>query len=221
VVVVVLLGLINRPPPIDLSQKPIKASLVRLGKPRDKRLLPRKDEPPAPPRDVQAPAPAPKEPVQKAPSPIATVPAPSAKQDGKKEGDQRKKLFGAFSKAGAKPQELEGEEDGDPLGDSAVQEGERYYGALRGQVRRYFFVSETIPDRERIRLRAHVFFRIGRSGEVLETKLQKSSGNDLFDSAVMAAVKKAAPFAPPPPHLLSSLRTQGVLMEFTPTELSR
>jgi TonB family protein len=221
IAVVVLLGLINRPPPIDLNQKPIKASLVRLGKPRDKRLLPRKEEPPAPPREVQAPAPAPKEAAPKAPSPIAAVPAPSAKQEGKKEGDPRKKLFGAFDRAGAKPQELEGAEDGDPLGDSAVQEGERYYGALRGQVRRYFFVSETIPDQERIRLRAHVFFRIGRSGEVLESRLQKSSGNDLFDSAVLSAVKKASPFGPPPPHLVISLRTQGVLMEFTPTELSR
>jgi TonB family protein len=221
IAVVAMLGLISRPPPIDLNQKPIKASLVRLGKPRDKRLLPRKEELPAPPRDVQAPAPVPKEPAQKAPSPVATLPTPSAKQEGKKEGDPRKKLFGAFERAGAKPQELEGAEDGDALGDSAVQEGERYYGALKGQVRRYFFVSQTIPDQERIRLRAHVLFRIGRSGELLEWRLQKSSGNDLFDSAVLSAVKKAAPFAPPPPHLLDSLRTQGVLMEFTPNELSR
>ncbi|HYX90492.1 MAG TPA: TonB family protein [Myxococcaceae bacterium] len=218
---VVVLGLIHRPPPIDLNQKPIKASLVRLGQARDKRLLPRKEEPPAPPREVQAPAPIPKEPAPKAPSPAATVPAPSAKQEGKKEGDARKKLFGAFSKAGAKAEDLEGAEDGDPLGDSAVQEGERYYGALRGQVRRYYFVSETIPDQERIRLRAQVLFRIGRSGELLETKLLKSSGNALFDSAVLSAVKKAAPFGPPPPHLLDSLRAQGVLIEFTPTELSR
>ena len=221
IAVVAMLGLISRPPPIDLNQKPIKASLVRLGKPRDKRLLPRKEDLPAPPRDVPAPAPVPKEPAHKAPSPVATLPTPSAKQEGKKEGDPRKKLFGAFERAGAKPQELEGAEDGDALGDSAVQEGERYYGALKGQVLRYFFVSQTISDQERIRLRAHVLVRIGRTGELLEWRLQKSSGNDLFDSAVLSAVKKAAPFAPPPPHLLDSLRTQGVLMEFTPNELSR
>jgi TonB family protein len=222
VAVVAMLGLINRPPPIDLNQKPIKASLVRLGQPRDKQLLPRKEEPPAPPREVQAPAPAPapKEPAHKKPSPTATAAAPSAKQEGKKEGDPRKKLFGAFERAGAKPRELEGAEDGDLLGDSAVQEGERYYGALKGQVRRYFLVSQTIPDQERIRLRANVLFRIGRSGELIESRLQKSSGNPLFDAAVLSAVKKAAPFAPPPPHLLDSLRTKGVLMEFTPNELS-
>jgi TolA protein len=163
----------------------------------------------------------PKEPTSKAPSPTATVPAPQAKQQGnKQQEDARRKLFGAFERAGAKPEELEGAADGDVLGDSAVQEGERYYGALRAQVRRYFFVSQTIPDQERIRLQADVLVRIGRSGELLETKLQKSSGNDLFDSAVLSAVKKASPFAPPPPHLVEGLRAHGVLMGFTPSELS-
>ena len=33
---------------IDLDQKPIHASLVRLGKPREEKLLPRKEEPPPP-----------------------------------------------------------------------------------------------------------------------------------------------------------------------------
>ncbi|MBX5482631.1 MAG: energy transducer TonB, partial [Myxococcaceae bacterium] len=43
VIVAVVIGLFHRPPPINLDQKPIKASLVRLGKPRDKKLLPRKE----------------------------------------------------------------------------------------------------------------------------------------------------------------------------------
>ena len=221
VAVVIVLGLVTRPAPIDLKQKPIKASLVRLGTPRDKRLLPRKEEAPPPARQVEAPEPAPRAPSLKAPSPLATVPSPEAKQSGKKQQeDARRKLFGAFDRAGAKPEELEGAEDGDVLGDSAVQEGERYYGALRAQVRRYFFVSQTIPDQERIRLQADVLVRIGRAGELLETKLAKSSGNDLFDSAVLSAVKKASPFAPPPPHLVDGLRARGVLMGFTPSELS-
>jgi TonB family protein len=221
VAVVVVLGLVNRPPPIDLKQKPIRASLVRLGTPRDKRLLPRKEETPPPPRHVEAPEPVPRPPAPKAPSPLATAPSPEAKQSGKKQQeDARRKLFGAFDRAGTKPEELEGAEDGDVLGDSAIQEGERYYGALRAQVRRYFFVSQTIPDQERIRLQADVLVRIGRGGELLETKLAKSSGNDLFDSAVLSAVKKASPFGPPPPHLVDGLRARGVLMGFTPSELS-
>jgi TonB family protein len=221
IALVVVLGLVNRRPPIDLSQKPIKASLVRLGTPRDKRLLPRKEETPPPPRQEEAPQPMPRETAQKEPSPAATVPSPAAKQQGnKQQEDTRRKLFGAFDRAGAKPKEVEGAADGDVLGDSAIQEGERYYGALRAQVRRYFFVSQTIPDQERIRLQADVLVRIGRAGELLEAKLRKSSGNDLFDSAVLTAVKRASPFAPPPTHLVDGLRARGVLMGFTPSELS-
>ena len=39
----------REPPKILPVQKPVTAKLVRLGKPRDKRLLPRKEEQPPPP----------------------------------------------------------------------------------------------------------------------------------------------------------------------------
>src|SRR5262245_20758410 len=44
-----LYGWLNASPRLDLNQKPIEASLVRLGKPRDPELLPRKEELPSPP----------------------------------------------------------------------------------------------------------------------------------------------------------------------------
>ena len=58
--------------------------------------------------------------------------------------------------------------------------------------------------------------RLSRSGEVLEARLAKASGNDLFDSAVLAAVKKASPFSPPPDHLRDPLQKTGVTLEFSP-----
>jgi TonB family protein len=220
----VVYGTLHRPPPIDLNQKPIKATLVRQGKPRDQKLLPRKEELPPPPKQVKAPA------AQPAPTPAPTTPAtvavpvpgakpapPKTRQDGAKDGDDRRRqLFGAFDKAAVKADELEGAEDGDPLGDSAVQEGERYYGALVAQVRRYYDVAQTIPERERMYLKASVVVRIGRAGELLKIGLSRPSGNDLFDSAVLAAARKAAPFSPPPAHLRAALDKEGVLLEFTP-----
>jgi protein TonB len=206
-------------PSIDLQQTPISATLVRLGKPRDEKLLPRKEEEPAPP-----PAKAEAEPV-KLPSQDTAVKIPTKdakpEKTSSKEGpkDAKKSLFDALNRAarGASA-EVEGAADGDPDGDSAKQEGERYFGLLRAVVRRNYDVSDTIPEAERRALKAEVALWIGATGEVLNVKLSKASGNELFDAAVLAAVKKAAPFAPPPEALKDSLRKQGVAIVFRATE---
>jgi TonB family protein len=154
------------------------------------------------------------------------IPVPDAKpvqkaekQDGVKDSEQRRKsLFSAFDRASkaAEPEELEGAEDGDPNGDAARAEGERYWGILTAQVRRHYDVSQTIPEQERIRLRARVVLKISRTGEVLQANLSQSSGNALFDNAVLSAVKKASPFSPPPEAVRDLLQRDGVQMEFSP-----
>ena len=58
--------------------------------------------------------------------------------------------------------------------------------------------------------------RRARTGEVLETRLTSTSGNDQFDAAVLAAVKKASPFSPPPDHLRDALQKQGIVLDFRP-----
>ncbi|MHB8879754.1 MAG: energy transducer TonB [Myxococcaceae bacterium] len=191
---------------VDLDQKPIHATLVRKGKPRDEKLLPRKEELPPPPLAKPAAVPIP-----------GLKPAdPSPKQAGEKAGqDRRKQLFGAFNKTGRKVEELPGQEDGDEDGDSDVQEGERYFGLLNAQVRRHYDVSNTIPEQERLHLSALVSLKIGKAGELLEVKLARSSGNDLYDSAVLGAVKKAAPFSPPPDHLRETM-ADGAIFKFSP-----
>ena len=213
-------------PRMNLDAKPIRATLVRRGKPRDAKALPRKEALPPPPKEVVAPAapPAPAPPVTKTAVPIPglkpTKPAPAAApQVGEKTGeDRRKRLFGAFDKT-ARPseaEELEGAEDGDPDGDSATQEGERFYGLISAQVHRHYDVSNTISEDERLQLKALVAVRVGRSGEVLDVQLAKTSGNEQFDSAVLNAVKKASPFSPPPDHLRDPMQNEGVVLEFRP-----
>jgi TonB family protein len=209
------------PPKVSLDPEPIKASLVRLGKKRDEKLLPRKEEPPPPPPAAEKPAPVPEPaPVEKAvalPSKDAkTEPKKDAAKDGAK--DAKKSLFDAFNKTAraSKPEELEGAEDGDKDGDSAKQEGERYFGLISAMVKRNYDVSDTIPEAERRMLRATVKVKLGATGELLDSDLVKASGNDLFDGAVLGAVKKAAPFGPPPEHLRDSLKKDGVSLVFTP-----
>lgn len=212
-------------PRMQLDQKPIRATLVRLGKPRDEKLLPRKEQPPPPPpKKVDAPpssTPAPSEPPKVAVPVPGVKPAPTpAPQKGEAKGeDRRNRLFGAFdklSKSSKQEEELEGAEDGDPNGDSATAEGERYFGLLSSQVRRHYNVADTIPDSERLYLKAQVAMRLNRTGEVIEAKLARASGNPLFDSAVLAAVKKASPFSPPPDHLRDMLQKSGIVLEFSP-----
>jgi TonB family protein len=211
-------------PRVDPNPPVIKATLVRQGKPRDQKLLPRKEELPPPPKEVKAP-PAPPTEAPKPPEKVA-VPVPGVKPEPKpapQKGDtsaedRRKRLFGAFDKTAKKApdEELEGAEDGDPSGDSATAEGERYYALLSTQVRRNYNVADTIPEAERMYLKAQVKMRLGRAGDVLEASLSTPSGNELFDAAVVAAVKKAAPFSPPPDHLRDPLQKHGVVLEFRP-----
>lgn len=207
-----LAGHLFGPKVIDLDQKPIRASLVRKGKPRDERLLPRKEELPPPPaaeKAVAVPIPGAK------PEPVKEPPPKNAQKDG---DERRKQLFGAFDKTAKAHnyEELAGQEDGDPDGDSAVQEGERYFGLVKAQVRRHYDVSNTIPEQERLRLRAEVRVTISRTGEVSDAMLHKPSGNTLFDAAVVSAAKKASPLSPPPDHLRERLGSDGVILQFTP-----
>jgi len=217
-------------PAIDLNQQPIKASLVRLGKPRDPKLLPRIEEPPPEVQQKTA-APEPPKPAEPPPAPtptpdtkaISISPGPKRPPE-KSNADRRKQLFSAFNRTN-KPtgsrtakaiEEMEGQLDGDPSGDSATQEGERYFGQLKAQVQHYYDVSQTIPEQERLHLKAQVILLIGRTGEVLKVQLARRSGNELFDSSVLAAVKKASPFSPPPDHLRDALQRRGIALEFRP-----
>ncbi|MGZ6162942.1 MAG: energy transducer TonB, partial [Myxococcaceae bacterium] len=93
---------LHETPPLDLEQKPIRATLVRQGTPRDEKLLPRIEQPPPPPLEQKAPAPvaAPEPPRTAAPSPVAAPVPPRAKQAGEKKADPRQKLLGAFDRMG-------------------------------------------------------------------------------------------------------------------------
>lgn len=197
-------------PRLDLTPVPIKASLVRKGTPRDPNLLPTKPEPPAP----VAPQPAQVKPPDPVAPPAAAAPTPVkvASRDAKAEPakDPRKSLFEAINRTTRAAREAEGAADGDADGTSTTQEGERYFALLESVVHKNYDVSDTIPEAERRTLKAQVSLRIGAGGEVLDVRVTAGSGNPTFDAAVLAAVKKASPFTPPPLHLREGLKKDGV-----------
>jgi TonB family protein len=195
-------------PAIDLSAQPIKATLIRRGVKRDEKLLPRKEEQPPPPQQKQS-VPSAKQDLFKALDKFQKNPSPS-KSDGKNN------LFDALKSTAKTAEQPEGDPNGDDNGDSATQEGERYFGLLASLVHRNYDVSSTIPDAERIRLVAWVVIKIGKAGELLKVDLTRSSKNEQFDQAVLAAVKKSAPFPPPPEHLRVKMQSDGVQFNFRP-----
>ncbi len=203
----------------QLEPKPIQASLVRLGKPRDEKLLPTKAAPevqataPAPAKESEAPAPP--EPSLLPPPPIPPPQGAEKPQENTSKGDQQA-LRDAFARIG-RP-DVEGSPDGDPDGNAAKQEGERYYGLLKSVIDRNYDVSATIPEAQRRSLTADVALWINGTGGILKVELANASGNSLFDSAVMLAIRKAAPFTPPPAHLKDELEREGVVFKFRATK---
>ena len=113
---------------------------------------------------------------------------------------------------------MTGDPNGDPEGDSdTAEEGERYFGQILARTRRNYGVTKTIPPQELIRLKAMVVLYIGAAGELIkDPEVQVSSGNEQFDQDVIMALRKAAPFGPPPAHLAKDLKTVGVAIEARP-----
>lgn len=213
-------------------QTPIAARLVRLGTPREERLLPRlpnqtptppaaKDAPvvqpgekvaapvppaPTPPKPTEAAIPSPVAPPAEAPKTQAKAPADAPKNESKQKLDDIMKAFSSGSRTGpADP--LPGQLDGDPMGDAEeAAEGERYLALVQRRIQSHYTVPSTIPDEERIRLRAVVTIRVESNGVISDFEITKSSGNGSFDAALESAVRKASPLPPPPDHLRSTMR---------------
>ncbi|MFL5318680.1 MAG: TonB C-terminal domain-containing protein [Myxococcaceae bacterium] len=208
-------------PDVNLDQKPIHAELVKLGKPRDQKLLPTKDQLPPPPQEVKAP-PSQKEDV--VPEKTTPIPVPNVKpqetkaQTGDKSSQSKKSLFGAFDKLGKapKPDDSTGQENGDVNGTSSEAIGDQYAALITSQIRREYNVSDTISEQERMYLKAQVLVKISRTGEITFSKLIAPSQNDLFNDAVLAAVKKVGHLSPPPAEFQEEFASKGVVLQFTP-----
>jgi TonB family protein len=80
---------------------------------------------------------------------------------------------------------------------------------LQRRVQESWIVAEKKPG-----LLAAVSFKIQTDGDVQEVELMKSSGDSAFDQSVLRAVRKAAPFPPPPRTYAQEFATQKIVMNF-------
>ena len=218
----------DRAPPL---RKPILAKLVALGKPRDAKLLPRKESPPPPaPAAPNSPAPVaplapPAAPSKPGLAPAAPVlPAPQAH---KFRAPTRQELMDrALAKATGhappsasteKPDpDRAGQANGSAAGTAETAEaGEKYFTEVHDAILENYVVPSVISERERLYLSATIVAWIKADGSLLKHELQKRSGNHFFDEALEVAVQKTR-LPPPPPELARSLRDEGVALNFKP-----
>jgi colicin import membrane protein/protein TonB len=206
----------GRGPVIDLGQQPITARLVRLGEPRPRELLPRK-EAPAPESPEAAPvAPAPPAPAAAAakPGPTArSVPATKAapKQAAEKAGGSGRRLGSLL--AGMKQELAAGSPEGDPLGDSSEAVGDQYLAQVVRALRQNYRVPSTIGEKERLFLKGTIVLFIEPDGRVLRHEFATRSGNPTFDEALERAVRDTR-LPAPPPEAREAYRRRGLQVDF-------
>ncbi len=217
----ILPRLLGGPPPL---RKPIIAKLVAQGKPRDQKLMPRREEPTtAPPKAPAMTAPA--EPTKvppklTTPAPKAPPAAPKAKSLSREEMMNR-----ALAQATrgvdqerheVKPEDREGAADGSPLGSAAnAEEGDQYFAAVREAIFANYLLPSIISERDRMALTATVAAWIARDGTITRYSFEHRSGNHFFDEALELAIKRTK-VPPPPADRAAAVARDGVALVFTP-----
>jgi len=102
---------------------------------------------------------------------------------------------------------------------SRVQTPRKYLAGIQHEIRKNLAIPAIITDEDRKKLEAVIVLRIFGNGKIKSIEMEKSSGNAIFDEAVIGAVKRAAPFAKPPEAMAYKLETQGIGMIFNADDL--
>lgn len=198
--------LFDRAPPL---RKPIIAHMVALGKPRDPKLLPRKESPPpaaASSGGMTAPSKAPSTPARKEPTRSELMERALARAAGKATPETREPPDP--ERAGSATGSVEGTA-------ASAEEGDAYFTAVHDAILEHYVVPSVISERERLYLSASVVAFIGPDGRILRHDFQQKSGNAFFDQALELAIQQTK-LPPPPPDLARSLRDGGVVLNFRP-----
>ena len=197
----------------------VQAKLVKLGEERDKKLLPRITQPkPAPKSEKKDPKPEPKkdEKVVEKPKPkpddkansLKPKEEPKAAEKTKKDeppkeekkkassldellaGDVMEKIKrdarAEESKEGAK----DGVDDGDVTDPALALKANMYARLISRKIKENWSIPSIISADERRKLMTKIYFKITFGGEVYDIKIRTSSGNTVYDSSVIEAVRK-------------------------------
>jgi colicin import membrane protein len=198
----------NRPNKRDFkTQEAIQTQLVRLGQDRPE-WLPRLSQPPPP---KQAPVPI-------ADSAKAVDTKTHAKEDNKSKFDDALKRLEDLERKADDDYKGKGSADGSKHGtvsDITKQTlGNIWVGEVQERIRPNLSVPTAIPESERASLKVVVLIMVAPNGKVLKRSIETSSGNALFDSAVLNAIDKSSPLPKPPVEIQDAMK-DGAEVTFT------
>lgn len=187
---------------------------IKFAKPREKHWLPRIVQPPEPTRP---------EPVLKlnenplvTPPPTPPPPKEAPKpEDTKISKDLQRALKRAQALANAAKEEDEGSAEGAATGTSDQNViGDEYATQVHDAIKaNYNAPTGLLSDSQLANLAAQIIIQVDADGSLKAPQLRKSSGNDLFDSASLSAVRATGRVPPPPPAQRAMWR-RGVMIQF-------
>jgi colicin import membrane protein len=90
-------------------------------------------------------------------------------------------------------------------------EYDKYFDDLEVKIREQWSIPQWLADGD---FKAQVQILIDERGYITKKVFRRSSGNDIFDGQVMAALEASSPLPPPPPRLQGMLSTSGLILNF-------
>jgi protein TonB len=177
--------------PLIVPRDFVKAEMVKLGKPRDKFWLPKKELPPPPPppdalkisHNADAGA-----------APV--VPAPS-RTDPRTSQAVKNALAKVDKLMPLAEEDKEGQLDGSKMGTANERSGDPYDALVVSTIRQnYTLPAGLTPDQ--IAEAPEIQFKVGSDGRIGNVKLTKSSHNPLVDDSCVSAAQQAQKVEAPP-----------------------
>lgn len=193
------------------NSPPISAKLVKLGKERDKKLLPRKEKPvlKKKPEEHQIKKKVinqGKQPVKK----IVKKSEPKKKEPAKQTIEKSlSKALTALSNDGRR----EGSEFGEALdGDLA----DSYNNKIQAMIKEAYKIPAILKKGDLDKLSVSIVLKIDSSGKPLAVSVIKPSGNGVYDHSVLSGARSINSFGAPPLLLRRKYASKGILVKLCP-----
>lgn len=86
-----------------------------------------------------------------------------------------------------------------------------YFGKLKNRVKENWDLPTWLSQ---LALKAEVVVQLDTSGKIVRRYILTSSGNEIFDSQVLASIDKGAPYPEPPDRLADYIESSGIVFAF-------
>lgn len=105
--------------------------------------------------------------------------------------------------------------------ENLMQIDSSYYDEIYTMIKRSFVVPPHLQGSTGNSLQNTIRLKIDQDGKILGLKLDKSSGDEHFDKAVMDGIYKVERFSIPPIYLRSNLKNIGILVDLCPNRCQK